>query len=33
LSLPSETSSELFRRSGEVRQILVEFPAQALLGS
>ena len=33
LSLPSEASSELFRRSGQVRQISVEFPAQALLGS
>jgi len=33
LSLPAEPSSELFRRSGQVRQISVEFPAQALLGS
>jgi len=33
LSLPAEASSELFRRSGQVRQISVEFPAQALLGS
>ncbi|HSF77740.1 MAG TPA: hypothetical protein VLA38_03915, partial [Steroidobacteraceae bacterium] len=33
LSLPAEPSSGLFRRSGQVRQISVEFPAQALLGS
>ena len=32
LSLPAELSSEVFRRSGEVRQILVEFPPEALLG-
>ena len=30
LSLPSEPSSGLFRRSGQIRQLSVEFPAQAL---
>jgi hypothetical protein len=32
LSLPVELSSELFCRSGRIRQVAVEFPAAALLG-
>jgi hypothetical protein len=32
LSLPADLSSELFRRSGRIRQVSVEFPAEALLG-
>jgi len=33
LSLPSELSSELFRRSGHVRQISLDLPWEALLGA
>jgi hypothetical protein len=32
LSLPAQLSSELFRRSGHVRQITLEFPREALFG-
>jgi hypothetical protein len=32
LSLPAHVSSELFRRSGHVRQIALDFPREALLG-
>jgi hypothetical protein len=32
LSLPASVSSELFRRSGHVRQIALDFTAEALLG-
>jgi hypothetical protein len=32
LSLPASVSSELFRRSGHIRQIALDFPLEALLG-
>jgi hypothetical protein len=32
LSLPAQLSSELFRRSGQIRQISLDFPEEALLG-
>jgi hypothetical protein len=32
LSLPASLSSELFRRSGQIRQISLDFPQEALLG-
>jgi hypothetical protein len=32
LSLPADLSSELFCRSGRIRQVAVQFPAAALLG-
>jgi hypothetical protein len=32
LSLPASVSSELFRRSGHIRQISVDFPRETLLG-
>ncbi len=32
LSLPAEFSSELFRRSGRIRQISLDLPREVLLG-
>ena len=32
LSLPAELSSELFRRSGRIRQVSLALPKEALLG-
>jgi hypothetical protein len=32
LSLPADLSSELFRRSGHIRQISLDLPREALLG-
>jgi hypothetical protein len=33
LSLPAHTSTELFRRSGHIRQVSLEVPSAALLGA
>jgi len=33
LSLPAEPRSELFRRSGRIRRIALDFPPQASLGT
>jgi hypothetical protein len=33
LSLPASVSSELFRRTGHIRQISLDFPREALLGA
>jgi hypothetical protein len=33
LSLPAHMSSELFRRSGQIRQISLDVPREALLGN
>jgi hypothetical protein len=33
LSLPAHVSSEVFRRSGHIRQISLDLPREALLGA